>query len=84
MNILAMGQRKQVKDRLEHAKKNAREFLTAERRVVGCSHNWQPVHKFLHKEYMHCLRCGAVKHQDGTIWFFVGRKAIKLTTETHE
>ena len=82
MNILAMGQRRGARaERLKREERSAREFVSAERRVVGCSHVWKPVHKLLHREYMHCLRCGAVKHQDGTVWFFVGRKAIKLMTE---
>ena len=81
MNILAMGQRKGLEQRLKREKRTSREFVLAERRVVGCSHVWQPVHKFLHREYMHCPRCGAIKHQDGTVWFFVGRKAVKLMSE---
>jgi hypothetical protein len=81
MNILAMGQRKGLEERLKREKRSTREFVLAERSVVGCSHVWKPVHKLLHREYMHCLRCGAVKHNDGTIWFFVGRKAVKLMTE---
>ena len=81
MNILAMGQRKGVEARLERKKRSSREFVLTERKVVGCSHDWQPVHKFLHREYMHCPRCGAIKHLDGTVWFFVGRKAVKLMRE---
>ena len=81
MNILAMGQRKELEERLKRKKRSSKEFVLTERRVVGCSHVWKPVHELLHKEYMHCLRCGAIKHQDGTIWFFVGHKAIKLMTE---
>lgn len=81
MNILAMGQRKGLEERLKRGKRSTREFVMAERRVVGCSHVWEPVHKLLHREYMHCPRCGAVKHQDGTVWFFVGHKAAKLMTE---
>ena len=81
MNILAMGQRKEVKERLKRHNRTAKEFVLAERRVVDCSHDWQPVHKLLHRDYLHCLKCGAIKHQDGTIWFFAGRKAIKLMTE---
>jgi hypothetical protein len=81
MNILAMGQRRGLEERLKREKRSTREFVLAERRVVGCSHVWKPVHRLLHREYMHCLRCGAVKHQDGTVWFFVGRKAVKLMTE---
>jgi hypothetical protein len=82
MNILAMGQKKGARaQRLKHEERSTREFVSAERRVVGCSHAWQPVHKLFHREYMHCPRCGAIKHQDGTVWFFVGRKAVKLMTE---
>ena len=81
MNILAMGQRKGLEGRVRREKRSTRKFVLAERRVVGCSHVWKPVHKLLHREYMHCLRCGAVKHEDGTIWSFVGRKAVKLMTE---
>ena len=81
MNILAMGQRKGLEERLKSKKRSARQFVVAERRVVGCSHVWEPVHKLLHREYMHCPKCGAVKHEDGTVWFFVGHKAIKLMTE---
>ena len=81
MNILAIGQRKGLEGRFSGEKRSAREFVLTERRVVGCSHIWKPVHKLLHREYMHCLRCGAIKHHDGTVWFFVGRKAVKLMTE---
>ena len=81
MNILAMGQRKAVEERLKRDKRSIKELMLTERRVLGCSHVWKPVHKLLHREYMHCRRCGAVKHRDGTIWFFIGRKAVKLKTE---
>jgi hypothetical protein len=78
MNWLALHQSREREGLRELDRRNSREFVLAERRVVGCSHVWKPVHKWLHKEYMHCIRCGAVKHQDGTIWFFVGHHAIKL------
>ena len=81
MNWLALHQTKEREESRGRDQRNSREFVLAERRVLGCSHDWRPVHKFLHKEYMHCLKCGAVKHQDGTIWFFIGHQAIKLTTE---
>lgn len=79
MNWLALHQTENRKGSQGRDQKNSMEFDLAERRVVGCSHVWRPVHKFLHKEYMHCIKCGAVKHQDGTIWFFVGHHAVELT-----
>jgi hypothetical protein len=79
MNSLARQQTKERKELRERDAENNRKFVLAERRVVGCSHDWQPVHKWLHKEYMHCLKCGAVKHKDGTVWFFVDHQSIKLT-----
>jgi hypothetical protein len=81
MNSLAHQQTEEREESRKRDQRNSRELVLAERKVLGCSHVWRPVHKFLHKEYMHCLKCGAIKHQDGTIWFFVGHQAIKLMTE---
>jgi hypothetical protein len=78
MNWLA---RRQTKEREESRERNAeknRKFALAEERVVCCTHDWQPVHKWLHKEYSHCPKCGAIKHQDGTTWFFVDHHPFKL------
>jgi hypothetical protein len=73
-------ERRQTKEREEFRKRNAEDgkFVLAEGRVVCCNHDWQPVHKWLHKEYSHCPKCGAIKHEDGTIWFFVGHQPFKL------
>jgi len=84
MNWLALHQSKEREEFRKRDLRTNREFVLAERRVLGCSHVWKPVHKWLHKEYMHCLKCGAVKHQDGTIWFFVDHEAIKLMTESRD
>jgi hypothetical protein len=78
MNWLAMRQTAERKRFRKRGAEQSRNFALAARRVVTCNHDWQPVHKWLHKEYMHCIRCGAVKHQDGTIWFFVGHQPIRL------
>jgi len=78
MNWLAMRQTAEPKEFRKRDAEQSRKFALAEKKVVTCNHNWQPVHKWLHKEYMHCIRCGAVKHQDGTIWFFVDHQPIKL------
>jgi hypothetical protein len=78
MNWLA---RRQVKEREELRERNVekdRKFALAEERVVCCTHDWQPVHKWLHKEYSHCPKCGAIKHEDGTTWFFVDHHPFKL------
>ena len=78
MDWLAMKQASQRKRLRKREAEQSRKFALVEREVVTCNHDWQPVHKWLHKEYMHCIRCGAIKHQDGTIWFFVDKQPIKL------
>jgi transcription elongation factor Elf1 len=78
-------ERRQTKEREELRERNAeddRKFALAEERVVRCTHDWQPVHKWLHKEYLHCPKCGAIKHQDGTIWFFADHQPYKLIIKT--
>lgn len=74
-------ERQQTKEREKLRERNAeddRKFALAEERVVRCTQDWQPVHKWLHKEYLHCPKCGAIKHEDGTIWFFVDHQPFKL------
>lgn len=79
INSLAMQQAKDREKFSEPDEDNYEKIVLAERDVASCCHDWKPVHKWLHKEYMHCLKCGAVKHQDGTIWFFVNNEPFKLT-----
>jgi hypothetical protein len=64
-------ERQQTKERelREHNAENNRKLALAEKRVTCCTHDWQPVHKWLHKEYSHCPKCGAIKHHDGTSGF---------------
>jgi hypothetical protein len=78
MNWLAMRQKREGKKFGKHDTKDHDEFASAEERVVSCTHDWQPVHKWLHKEYLHCPKCGALKHEDGTVWFFVGHHPFRL------
>jgi hypothetical protein len=78
MNWLAMRQTAERRKFRKRDVEQSRKFASVEQRVITCNHNWQPVHKWLHKEYMHCIKCGAIKHQDGTIWFFVDHEPIKL------
>ena len=81
MNKLAKKKSEEGDEFRELGEENYDNIVSAERRVLSCSHDWRPVHKWLHKEYMHCLKCGAVRHQDGAIWFFVDNEPFKLTME---
>ena len=78
MNWLAKQQVKEREETRKHNTEDQRKFALAEERVVCCTHDWQPVHKWLHKEYLHCPKCGAIKHKDGTVWFFVDHQPVKL------
>jgi hypothetical protein len=78
MNWLERRQTKEREELRERNVENNRKFALAEKRVIFCTHDWQPVHKWLHKEYSHCPKCGAIKHRDGTIWFFVDHHPLKL------
>jgi hypothetical protein len=78
MNWVERQQTKEREKARECKGADTRKFALVEKRVILCTHDWQPVHKWLHKEYSHCTKCGAIKHQDGTLWFFVDHHAFRL------